>query len=186
MDILMPHRISTRCVITGPRDEVERFRTTMIRVPQEADEETLDFNLITPMPEALKKSTPSGADADLGIEILTGQPRPGIFGMSRNSYLDLPGITTIEELRSWAEKERPDAIKAGEEAIAVQRETGFYDWYDWRIANWGTKWNSYHFQIDDDERDGVLSFHFDTAWSFPSPIFEKLARMFPVLRFECT
>jgi hypothetical protein len=161
----------------------------MIRAPEGDDEETLDFNLITPMPETLK-STTAGGDADLGIEILTGRPKPCI-GLLSDSYLDFPwiqelGITSIEELRTWAEKERPHAIEAGEAAIAVYRETGFYDWYDWSIANWGTKWNSYHFSIDDDDiGDDKLSFRFDTAWSFPWPIFEKLAGMFPTLKFEC-
>jgi hypothetical protein len=186
----MPNHVTTHCVITGPRDELERFRTTMIRAPEGKDEETLDFDLITPMPRTLKTMT-AGSNANLGIELLTGEPKPCIFGLISQSYLDFPwiqdlGITSIEELRAWGEKERPDAIEAGEAAITAHRQTGFYDWYDWSIANWGTKWNSYHFSIDnDDVGDDKLSFRFDTAWGFPSPIFEKLAGMFPVLRFEC-
>jgi Api92-like protein with ferredoxin domain len=156
----------------------------MICVPEGKDEQTLDFNLIIPMPEVVK-GTSAGGDVDLGIEILTGQPIPG-----KSSCLDLLrvqklGITTLEELRSWAEKERPNAIQDGEKAIAAYRETGFYDWYDWSIENWGTKWNSYSLRIEEDLGDGALSFYFDTAWSFPIPIFKKLARMFPGLRFEC-
>jgi hypothetical protein len=30
-----------------------------------------------------------------------------------------------------------------------------------------------------------VRFRFDTAWDFPTPIFEKLAEMFPTLCFEC-
>jgi hypothetical protein len=62
--------------------------------------------------------------------------------------------------------------------------TGYPDWYEWSCANWGTKWNSLSFGIDE-SRDEILRFHFDTAWSFPTPIFQKLATMFPTLRFEC-
>jgi len=164
----------------------------MILVPEGNDEETLDFNRIIPMPETLKCTT-AGSGANLGIELLTGKPQPCIFaGFGSHSYLDSQwiqelGIANIDELRAWAEKERPDAIEAGKAAIAAHRETGFYDWYDWSVANWGTKWNSYHFSIDNDDiaPDG-LSFRFDTAWAFPRPIFEKLARMFPTLQFECT
>ena len=188
----MPNHVTTQCVITGPDKELERLRTTVIGVPEGDDQETLDFNLIIPMPETLK-STIAGSDANLGIEVLTGKPKPCIFaGISSHSYLDSQriqelGIANIDELRAWAEKERPDAIEAGKAAIAAHRETGFYDWYDWSIANWGTKWNSYRFSIDNaDVVADRLSILFDTAWGFPGQIFEKLARTFPTLRFECT
>jgi len=188
----MPNHVTTRCIITGPDKELGRLHTTLIRVPEGDDEETLDFELITPMPETLK-STIAGKDADLGIEILTGEPQPCIFDdFGSDSYLDFHwirelGITSIDQLRAWAEKERPNAMEAGKAAIAAHRETGFYDWCDWRLVNWGTQWNSYHFEVDND--DGIsekLSFRFDTAWEFPEPIFQKLAEIFPTLRFECT
>ena len=187
----MPNHVTTQCVITGPDKELEKLRTTVISVPEKDDQETLDFNLIIPMPETLK-STTSGGDANLGIEVLTGKPKPCLFaGFGSHSYLDSQwirdlGITNIDELRAWTEKVRPDDIEAGKAAIVAHRETGFYDWYDWSIANWGTKWNSYNFSMDNDDVPDRLSFRFDTAWSFPGPIFEKLARIFPTVRFECT
>jgi hypothetical protein len=183
-EIILPNHVTTRCLVTGPCPEIDRFRTTIIRVPEGDDEETLDFNLVIPMPEVVKRTT-SGSDADLGIEILTGQP------ISGKSCLDLRwvqelGITTLEELRSWAEKERPNAVQEGEKSIAAHRATGFYNWYEWSVDNWGTKWNSYSFRIEEDRGDRALSFSFDTAWNFPTPIFEKLGTMFPKLRFGCT
>jgi hypothetical protein len=86
------------------------------------------------MPETLK-STTSGGDANLGIEVLTGKPKPCLFaGFVSHSYLDSQwirdlGITNIDELRAWTEKVRPDDIEAGKAAIVAHRETGFYDWY---------------------------------------------------------
>ena len=138
------------------------------------------------MPDIIKASS-NWANADLGIEILTGKPKPDFY---KRSFLTLfwieeKGIKTIEQLRVWAEKERPEAIEEGRKAIEAYNETGFYDWYDWSVANWGTKWNSYAFGIDH-EVNRELSFRFDTAWNFPNPILKKLAEMFPSLRFECT
>lgn len=44
-------------------------------------------------------------------------------------------------------------------------------WYDWRIGNWGTKWNSYSGQ---DTEDAIS---FDTAWAPPIPIVVALAKL---------
>jgi hypothetical protein len=46
---------------------------------------------------------------------------------------------------------------------------GFKNWYDWCVANWGTKWNSYDFQV----QDSCVTF--STAWSPPEPVIAKLA-----------
>lgn len=46
-------------------------------------------------------------------------------------------------------------------------------WYDWRVENWGTKWNGYDGTISDDGS----TFTFDTAWSPPLPIIKKLAEL---------
>jgi hypothetical protein len=84
----MPNHVTTQCVITGPDKELERLRTTVIRVPERGDQETLDFNLIIPMPETLK-STTAGSDADLGIEVLTGKPKPCIFAGNLGSRISM-------------------------------------------------------------------------------------------------
>lgn len=42
-------------------------------------------------------------------------------------------------------------------------------WYGWRITHWGTKWNAY-----DSEPCNDNELIFDTAWSCPMPIYEKL------------
>jgi hypothetical protein len=159
----------------------------MILVPldETETEETLDFNRVTPMP-AILKDIVAGSDTRLGVEILTGIPKPDLWGQS---CLTIPwvqelGIKTLSDLREWVEKERPRALEEGRKAIEAYHQTGFYDWYDWRVENWGSKWNSYAFGIDQ-EADERLSFHFDTAWSFPLPVLEKLAGMFPALCFEC-
>lgn len=49
-------------------------------------------------------------------------------------------------------------------------------WYEWRIKNWGTKWDAYQQEIqmlDDD----ILQIMFQTAWSAPIPYMEELAKV---------
>ncbi len=56
------------------------------------------------------------------------------------------------------------------------------DSYDWCIANWGSKWNSYGYTADTGFKDGKLTFL--TAWSAPHPIMQRLSEMFPDIEFE--
>lgn len=56
------------------------------------------------------------------------------------------------------------------------------DSYDWCIANWGSKWNSYGYTADSGFKDGKLSFL--TAWSAPHPIMQRLSEMYPDIEFE--
>ena len=49
-------------------------------------------------------------------------------------------------------------------------------WYDWRINNWGTKWEIYDAHCDRRD-DNTLVLYFFTAWSPPIPIFDKLEEM---------
>jgi len=49
-------------------------------------------------------------------------------------------------------------------------------WYEWRVDNWGTKWDVYDSTCDRIDANAlVLSFL--SAWSPPMPIYEKLTDM---------
>ena len=52
------------------------------------------------------------------------------------------------------------------------------NWYQWRIENWGTKWNAYNsaYQL----YEGRLIILFDTAWSVPYPFITAFANAFKV------
>ena len=49
---------------------------------------------------------------------------------------------------------------------------GATDWYDWRVKNWGTKWESNNDSVEEIENGLIAAF--DTAWSPPINIYEKL------------
>ena len=52
-------------------------------------------------------------------------------------------------------------------------ETGFDNWRDWCVHNWGTKWDPrlYGAKFID---DNTLSLSFDSAWAPPIAFYEKL------------
>lgn len=59
------------------------------------------------------------------------------------------------------------------------------NWRDWRIANWGTKWECEVNKID--IQDGIVTLHFDSAWSPPIPFIQYISKKyFPTLHFKLT
>lgn len=82
-------------------------------------------------------------------------------------------------------KEFKNAFKYAEACIkwektskSLIKEYGFNNWYDWRSANWGTKWNT---ESSIEFKNG---FEFDTAWSCPLPALETLSKKFPTVSFK--
>ena len=49
-------------------------------------------------------------------------------------------------------------------------------WYDWRLDNWGTKWDIYNATCERMDAN-TLVMSFDTAWSPPIPVYDKLVDM---------
>ena len=67
------------------------------------------------------------------------------------------------------------AVPAQEQAEWLAKY-GAKDWYDWSIANWGTKWDV------DYERDGN-TLRFECAWAPPITFFETVSQRFPNATF---
>jgi len=61
---------------------------------------------------------------------------------------------------------------------------GCFDWYNWRIENWGTKWDacesSHCLSLD----GLTLTLDFETAWSTPLEFFSKLSKMYPDAKID--
>ena len=74
------------------------------------------------------------------------------------------------ELKDWEKDSRPITKSQSEELI---RKWGADNWYDWHIANWGTKWDCYsHIE----EYDNII---FDTAWDTPIRALWELSKQYP-------
>lgn len=76
----------------------------------------------------------------------------------------------------------PDDTFRGNLSAEDQRKNP-NNWYDWSINNWGTKWNSYEYEMLGLKPDS-FKFAFQTAWSMPKPVFDVLAEIYPNLKFE--
>jgi len=60
---------------------------------------------------------------------------------------------------------------------------GHAHWYDWQIANWGTKWDARVEDYQDDDSEEVYVY-FETAWSPPVEFLKWFSEQHPDVTFE--
>jgi len=59
------------------------------------------------------------------------------------------------------------------------------NWYNWNVANWGTKWDACDAYIGkEDITTGSISISYNTAWSIPEPVMGAMVDQHRELRFE--
>lgn len=78
------------------------------------------------------------------------------------------------------EDECPDEYKVNKDShISIREEKPWFDWYEWHIANWGTKWGAYDCYTKIGK--SYIKFIFSTAWNVAQPIIERLSLLgFPL------
>jgi hypothetical protein len=188
----MPNWCHNHMTITGPADEIARFRSTCIRPQGDSDELGFDFTAIVPIPPSINDTRGSSLIDD--ALLVLGRPECGWIKSNRTleERMAQVGVADVEAFRAWIEQhhrdnaaiwsDEADPFAGAERAIAAYEATGHGNSSDWATANWGTKY-ACDFEVITDE-PGCFEFRFDTPWSLPEPIYEKLGPMFPDLTFE--
>ena len=104
---------------------------------------------------------------------------PAMIDRAMNSKgLLMEFLPTPQELTDtvagWMGEDKQAAHEA-QQARNIEKY-GFKDWYDWNVANWGTKWD---FELENKERheDGTVTASFDSAWAPPVTAYEKLMEL---------
>jgi len=64
-----------------------------------------------------------------------------------------------------------------------QTGQGEWNWYQWNVENWGTKWDACNAELTDSS-DTHLSYRFETAWSPANTAFKAIVKQYPDLTFE--
>ena len=153
----MPNWTSNRIYVDGDPADIREFLEAV-----KWEDQLYDFNRIIPRPEILNH---------------TGSGHREIGGKKVESWY----ILKHAKYEPPQEKEIVRLFTPEEEAEL--EVIGHRDWYSWSVANWGTKWNASHVQVD--EGPGYVEIAFDTAWSPPLPVLRKMVAMFPKLAFDC-
>lgn len=163
-----------------------------------------DFGKLVPMPETL--DIVSSADIDKAVTLYKGCNLSALPPREVQKFQrDKSFVNHLEELahrtlgndcgniymllQDYSMDELFQKIKQTKEGAklygygeAAYKNIVFYDaptWYEWRIKNWGTKWNSY--DVSFCLKDKMIAFN--TAWSCPVPVIRKLVDIFPEIPF---
>lgn len=155
---------------------------------------TIDFNKITPMPPSLDIEEGSNTNYGINLYLTAINPNVKYFGTEkmepkafeaiaerlRGHRHFLPHKTMLssgEIAECTRYRSADELIQLGKTAVENLMNYGATTWYDWRTRSdtWNTKWNSYS-PVD---YDGGNEICFQTAWTAPHPIVEKLSEMYP-------
>ena len=173
----MPNWVINRIYITGPEDKIKEFEDKVIDMSEDA-EKTFSFQRILPIPAELVNTT-------------APNPRPEIRKVvNRNGEEETLEIYPMF-LNDWEMKAAAGRGETPPAPIICNNSTpqmceelilkyGRSNWYDWQCFIWGTKWDA-SVSIYSPE-DKMLEFQ--TAWSCPSEVIQKMTGMFPDLQFN--
>ena len=165
----MPNYVTNRLEINADRETVQNV---MDFLKGETDEDStpcyIDFNNIIPMPkDLLIEASTSG---EFGMKYLKA--------MQRKPFNSPDDLKVIQWMEGLTEEGRKEALQLGVLYLENQRKYGYTTWYEWSIANWGTKWNALNQNF---EEPNVL--WFDTAWAGVPLLIQTLSEKFPDIEF---
>jgi hypothetical protein len=161
----MPNHVINKVILLGKREDVEKLLDTIASVEKEnghPEYNIIDFNKIIPMPNVLRG--------------MASPPRI----VSEAEYK--------KEMELYEAKKKDPSLLTEEICNSYMKKYGAVDWYNWSCAHWGTKWNAYsQFKdeiLETNSGNVQTAIIFDTAWSTPYPVIEKLHEMFPSVKIE--
>ena len=174
----MPNHVVNHLKMEG---DPEKIRELMNRIQNdEYGPGTIDFNKIRPMPESLRIE--AGSRTDKGLKAYRDFIE--VYTLGGTTNMDLRNIPEAAEKAFLKQRKdiRPDEWELGRQAFRNIQEYGAPTWYEWCIANWGTKWNAYGYEPGTDySRNGGI--YMQTAWNAPHPVIAELAKQNPDIHF---
>lgn len=178
----MPNHVENIIILKGDEKQIREMLESI-----KSDDYglgTVDFNKIIPMPESL--NIEAGSKTDRGLKLYKEFIGECLFDRKETDVLKISAETLVESKKVYLSKRKDiDSAewKLGKIAWNNIQNYGAPTWYEWSINNWGTKWNAYGYDENSDYSKNT-DLWFQTAWSAPHPVTQRLAEMYPDITFE--
>lgn len=187
----MPNWVLTNATVTGNGPNLQKF-LDRFREPDGG----IDFKLdkVIPMPKGLNENESTYSETGAIYVWLTEHPGeipPAGLLKAKCTYKTFAEMG--ERCKAQYEEESKSVqhqmLKDGRKGIDSCIKYGAFSWYDWCCNYWGTKWeisDEAYVQepMNPDAEEDSVFLSFQTAWSFPEPIFAELSRLYPELKFS--
>lgn len=90
-----------------------------------------------------------------------------------NEFIPCPKDLCHEDITTWfKDEEKQKAVEALK--MANREKYGYESWYEFNVAEWGTKWDVGNSQGINDVSENELVVYFDSAWSPPIQAYDAL------------
>jgi hypothetical protein len=188
----MPNWCVNQVDVKGDEADVARLIELV-----KGDEDAFDFSKIVPVPDSPHYSVGEGQNDFLcGCKKVWVETKAQVGLYNEEGYEKAEGLWVVdgfpvvkEVLGNGTIKDLVSAGFGGLEVCPTHKVGQISSqpdwWYNWNVANWGTKWNCgevWHDRTTEQiTEEGRTSYNFDTAWSPASPVIEALAEQFPTL-----
>ena len=163
----MPNYIKHRLYIKADNETKEKVMNACVN--RNDEKPFFDFNMIIPEPSDLEIE--GNYAADLCIEYYIKQRKEPNWNLT-----EIPFFLYNDEYETPSvlhEHDKEDAKKMWDN----YRKYGYMYWFDWRLANWGTKWKACESEIGEDR------ISFETANNDARRVLVRLSAMFPEVEF---
>ena len=165
----MPNYVMHNVTIKGSVETISKVTNQIINT-KDNNGDVVPFSFQTIIPRPVSLDIPSSSEVERGIDYLNGDE--AVRMKIKEQYATYPD----------GENRLKECIRLAKIALDNIKKYGHKNWYDWNLANWGTKWDVCNPSVQTTNNEITLKF--ETAWSTPEPIFKKLAEQYPDLMID--
>ena len=180
-------------IIVGSEQKMKELVERHRLIDKESGLPEMDFNTIKEMPKELEIEY--GTKSHDGVRLYLAKKNPNIdfYGSKedkltdeeyqelKNTMEDHERITKLDDINEGylniLKEKYKDGLgkveRLGQKCVENVKKYGAMNWYEWSIANWGTKWNASDTNINGAEMT------FDTAWDPAIPAMVEMSRQYP-------
>lgn len=197
----MPNWVRNHLIIHGD-NAVELLNSLLSESKKEKGKMEFDFNKIKPMPDELniQASRVAKNSARLFLNSMEEYSEEQIkyAKLYKQAYkgdcfmlIDDEAKTLMKEAMACHDFETEgnpllftspnEVLNYGKRVLDNFAQYGAVDWYEWRLTNWGAKWNACYTEIP---AEGTAEVYFDTANGHVTTLMQELSRQNPDCSFE--